>query len=101
MATKPASEEEFFRKLDTQRLKEISEKLDEEDTEKAKEALKELHWMHCPKCGFDLQEVTFKGVLIDRCSRCNGVWLDDGELEKLAGQESGFVQSLMHWFRNE
>jgi len=43
--------------------------------------------MKCPKCGGQLHEVTFRGVSIDRCSFCGGVWLDAGELEKLAGEE--------------
>src|SRR2546427_68632 len=47
----------------------------------------ELHWMRCPKCGMELAEVTFRGVRIDRCTSCAGVWLDAGELETLSGAE--------------
>jgi hypothetical protein len=31
-----------------------------------------------------MREVSRSGVLIDTCTRCRGVWLDRGELEKLA-----------------
>jgi Zn-finger nucleic acid-binding protein len=37
--------------------------------------------------------VAFRGIRIDRCSNCGGVWLDNGELEKLAGTEDKSVIS--------
>jgi uncharacterized protein len=37
----------------------------------------------CPRCDSDLREMSKDGVLIDVCSRCGGVWLDRGELEKI------------------
>lgn len=39
----------------------------------------------CPVCQGAMREVNRQGVLIDVCSQCRGVWLDRGELEKLAG----------------
>ncbi len=42
----------------------------------------------------------FRGVAIDKCDDCNGVWLDDGELEKLAGAEDGnIVRDFMGMFK--
>jgi Zn-finger nucleic acid-binding protein len=41
--------------------------------------------MKCPKCGYDLETVKFRGVSIDKCFHCNGTWLDAGELQLLAG----------------
>lgn len=38
----------------------------------------------CPVCRAPLQEITKAGVAIDTCGQCRGVWLDRGELEKLA-----------------
>ena len=38
----------------------------------------------CPVCQGAMREITKNGVLIDACTRCRGVWLDRGELEKLA-----------------
>jgi len=43
--------------------------------------------MHCPKCGMTLQTITYRGVEVDRCFSCNGTWLDEGELEKIAEYE--------------
>ena len=44
--------------------------------------------MKCPVC----KDVTLlmsekKGVEIDYCPECRGIWLDRGELEKIIGQE--------------
>jgi len=37
----------------------------------------------CPVCNAPFKEVVKDGILIDVCTRCQGVWLDRGELEKL------------------
>ncbi len=52
----------------------------------------------CPKCGADLIEVTYKGVEIDKCSRCLGLWLDCGELERVMENDEGFLGSLKRIF---
>lgn len=40
--------------------------------------------MTCPRCHTaDLDEKDRRGVKIDICPSCRGVWLDRGELEKL------------------
>ena len=39
----------------------------------------------CPNCQTGMQEVNRNDVQIDICSKCRGVWLDRGELEKLLG----------------
>lgn len=56
--------------------------------------------LKCPVCQGAMSEVNRNGVLIDTCTQCRGVWLDRGELEKLASmvddgrhqyqQQSGF-----------
>ena len=38
----------------------------------------------CPVCQGAMREVAHQGVTIDTCTRCRGVWLDRGELEKIA-----------------
>lgn len=45
--------------------------------------LKERHFMKCPKCGHDLATEKLEGVDIERCTFCEGLYLDAGELEKL------------------
>ena len=43
--------------------------------------------MYCPKCSGDMVPVRRSGVLVDRCTDCNGVFLDRGELEKIVTME--------------
>jgi uncharacterized protein len=63
----------------------------------AREQLKRLHWMRCPKCGCELDEITFRGVKVDKCLACGGVFLDDGELEQLAGKP-GWLEAMRNFF---
>ena len=40
----------------------------------------------CPRCGKSLDATEYgycSQILIDRCAKCHGVWLDPGELEAL------------------
>lgn len=39
--------------------------------------------LHCPACGGNLKPNDLGQVEIDECPRCNGLWLDHGELEQL------------------
>jgi Zn-finger nucleic acid-binding protein len=45
--------------------------------------------IECPRCWapMEVEEVDIIGlnVTIDRCPRCRGIWLDDGELRRLLG----------------
>lgn len=91
---KPSDEErEYFARQEAENLKRKAGEADRRKKEGAQEARRELHYMHCPKCGSSLTEVLFRGVAVDRCEGCKGVWLDGGELETLAGKEEG---GLMH-----
>lgn len=50
-------------------------------------AERKSHFMKCPKCGHDLEEIDHEQIKIDRCTQCNGLWLDAGELEHLLGRK--------------
>jgi hypothetical protein len=93
------SEDEFFARQDNEKR----HKLALERARAMKEAelaeLKALHFMHCPKCGFGLETITFHELQIERCYNCGGTWLDQGELERLAGKEPGFIQRVVSVFR--
>ena len=74
---KKTKEEEYFRNVERDKLAAIA----------AKKATPELR-MRCPKCGGALADVDFQGVRIDRCTACSGMWLDAGEIEKIASRGS-------------
>lgn len=70
------------------------------ETEEQRAKLKALHWMKCPKCGHDLKVQSLEGVDIDRCTFCEGFFVDAGELEALflmrgAGQRQSFLRRLL------
>ena len=43
--------------------------------------------MNCPKCSGTLAVKFYERVEIDKCSSCNGVWLDNGEMPKIMERE--------------
>ncbi len=58
---------------------------------------------HCPcaDChGVVLDRLPYDNVEIDRFPRCNGVWLDAGELELLTGRAKDQPNALQRFFRN-
>ena len=67
--------------------------------ETQKQRLKELHWMHCPKCGQKLATENYGSVEIDLCPSCRGLWLDANELETIVGNESGLFHSCLKMLR--
>lgn len=46
-----------------------------------------------------LEEIAFGDVHVDRCFSCEGIWLDNGELEVLRNKEGGFLGRLLNVFR--
>jgi acetyl-CoA carboxylase beta subunit len=70
------------------------------ETQEQRAKLKQLHWMKCPKCGHDLKTETLEGIEIDRCTFCEGFFVDAGELEQLflkkeQAQRQSFMRRLL------
>jgi hypothetical protein len=101
MTTKKPSheEDEFFAKEEATRLHALAQERARKMEAEEQARLKQLHFMHCPKCGFELSPIQFKGLSIDKCFHCNGTWLDAGELEALAGKESEFLHRVIALFK--
>jgi hypothetical protein len=98
--SKPSqTEEEYFARLEAEKKKKLAEKRRAELTQAEREKIKQEHWMHCPKCGMELHPIPYKDVTIDKCFQCQGLFLDDGELEKIAGRESGFLKGVLSLFK--
>ena len=45
--------------------------------------IKEEIEMDCPRCNVALSTANHKGIEVDRCSQCEGLWLDHPELDQL------------------
>lgn len=93
------NEDEYFARQELERRKKwAAEQAAKMQTEE-KERIKQAHWMKCPKCGMDLQEIELHGVKVDQCSHCGGVFLDAGEIDQLGKHEEGVMNRVFSIFR--
>ena len=92
-------EEEYFAREDAEKRHKLAVEKARATNTAERERLKVLHHMKCPKCGFDLETVRFRGLAIDKCFQCNGTWLDAGELETLAGQDDRLLERVIAVFK--
>jgi uncharacterized protein len=92
-------EEQHFWEIELKRRLEILEAEQQASAEKEKRRLKELHWMHCPKCGQKLATEHHGSVEIDLCPSCRGLWLDANELETIVASESGVLNACLKVLR--
>ena len=53
----------------------------------------------CPKCGDAIEAMTFRGVPLDKCPGCGGVWLGPKDLQILAAKDHRTW--FDKWFRGE
>ncbi len=98
MPIRPSSaEEEYFAREEIEKLYKLARQQDAKKQAAEREALKKSHWMKCPKCGNDLHTVHLPGVEVDHCFHCNGTWLDQGEMDKIArlGQHAGDLDKMV------
>jgi Zn-finger nucleic acid-binding protein len=57
--------------------------MDKENKAKIDEKTGE-EYLLCPRCKVYMEKLVKKDVVIDVCQKCKGMWVDAGELEKLA-----------------
>lgn len=53
--------------------------------------------MRCAKCTGPLRRETHKGLEIDRCPQCGGIFLDDGELKRVVTDGDSFTVPEDPW----
>lgn len=92
-------EEEYFARLEYEKKKKIEEEKQKKLAEEERKRLKELHYMKCPKCGLELIEIDYKGIKVDKCSACEGIWLDAGELDAISKLEKSGLDKLFSVFK--
>src|SRR2546426_12684237 len=68
-----AKEDIYFAERDRELLEKLRAQLLKVDTTGST--------LHCPKCPGWLETFTFHDSVLDRCQRCGGIWMDNGELE--------------------
>ena len=97
MPVKPSErEDEYFARLEFEQKKKLQEANRIEMESNEKQRLKELHFMRCPKCGMALIEIKYNDIEVDKCSGCDGIWLDAGEMEAVSKLNQGLLNK---WFK--
>jgi hypothetical protein len=85
-------ENEYFHKIDAK----LIDQMRDESREKL---VRELCRNRCPKCGDRLEALEFRGVPLDKCPGCGGVWLGPRDLRILA--EKDHRTWFERWFGGE
>jgi uncharacterized protein len=86
------SEDEYIHLAEVEKIRHLREQ--RELLKKEQDKL--VHWMKCPKCGSDMNEIELENVRIDKCSSCEGLYFDKGELDLLVNRKEShsFFSSL-------
>jgi hypothetical protein len=99
MPIKPSEkEEEYFARQMFETKQKVEQKKQQQLAKAERQKAKELHFMKCPKCGMNLVEIDYKSIKVDRCSSCEGIWLDTGELARIVKLEKGALDRLFSVF---
>ena len=97
---KPSKKEaEYFARMEFENKKKVEEEKHKRLAEEEKKKRKELHYMMCPKCGMELIEIDYREIKVDKCSGCDGVWLDAGEMEQVTKMDKTGLDKLFSVFR--
>ena len=100
MPIKPTEhEDEYFARIEQEMKKKIKEQKRKRASKEEREKLRELHFRKCPKCGMDLIEIDFKGMKIDECTECRGIWLDAGEFDSMVKMDKPVLERLFNVFK--
>ncbi len=89
---KKALENQYFHDLE----KELIEKIKTETREKL---IRQYCHNRCPKCGDKIEPIDFRGVPMDKCLNCGGVWLGPKDLRILS--EKDHRTWFDRWFKEE
>jgi Transcription factor zinc-finger len=96
-----ASEEEYFRNEEAEKRAEEAH-TSARDAERASQAARArdaaLDVRRCPQCRTLLGAHSVRGVALQRCLSCDGVWLEAGKLELLTRPGPGLLTRLLGFF---
>ncbi len=96
------TEDEYFAREDAEKKRRIALEVKRQTAADEAKRLKELHFMRCPKCGMGMHEVHFRGVDVDVCFACGGIFLEKGEIEHLErDRKGGVMAAILNWFKPE
>jgi hypothetical protein len=73
------------------------EKIEKLRGEAREQLIREMCRNRCPKCGERIEPLNFRGVPLDRCPGCGGVWLGPNDLKALSAKDHRSWFDL--WFK--
>ena len=99
MPVKPTEQEdEYFARIEFERRRKVLDERESQVAEEERQRILAVARGRCPKCGAELVPVPYRGIELDKCSRCQGVWLDFGELDQVVAEDKGFLGSVRRIF---
>ena len=100
MRRSSTAEDEFFLREEAEKLKQLAQANNKKLEQQEKERLKELHHKRCPGCGMELSTLQYRGIKIEKCVECKGVFMEDADFLLLAGEEeNSLISTLSNMFR--
>lgn len=89
-------EQEYFHREEMERLKRLRDEHRRQQEVVERQKLKDLHFMHCPKCGVEMATTAMHGIEVEVCPGCGGIYLDAGELDRVLEEQErgGFASAL-------
>lgn len=91
-------EEEYFARQEFERRKKVLVEQEGSAAEGERQRILAVARNRCPKCAAPLVTITYHKVELDKCSSCEGLWFDRGELDKVLAEEAGFLSGLKRIF---
>jgi hypothetical protein len=95
-------ENDWFRQNEAKMIEAARKKRERAESAKVSaesEERRKAHWRKCPKCGSDMNVEKISDIEIEKCSSCQGIFFDRGELEQLLVKQEperrGFFRRLM------
>ena len=99
------TEDDYFAREEAETKRKLAQKVKHDMAADEARRLRDLHHGHCPGCGQQMHEVKLRGVPVDVCFACNGIFLQHTEIEAFQRQinegRRGVVAAILHWFRPE
>jgi hypothetical protein len=77
------AEQELAKKREMLEKREAALALREKHFSDLERKIKDIHTLHCPRCGYELQTVLAESLEVETCEACKGVWIGRAELEVL------------------
>jgi len=99
------TEDDYFAKEDAEKKRKLALSVHKAMAIDEARRLKDLHRGHCPNCGQSMHEVKLRGVPVDICFACNGIFLEAHEVQAFQNQidegRRGVVAAFLNWLKPE